>query len=367
VTSRVLKFGSALVFLALVAPACGTDGDGTSDGADTAAPNSDERCAINEAQGTLTYVSGFDFSASTGILDVIVADAEGYFDELCLDVEVQPGFAPGNSAAVAGGAAEFGAAGSFGELVNGNVEGDAGLVAFGQYGHTAIEALVVPADGDVQALSDIPGTIMGVKGDIPYSVQAMLALEGVERGTYEELLLDGFDPISHLESGIHELPVYKSNEPNTLDNAGVAYLTFDPLDFDVPSSFAVMFTRRDFLDGNPTVVEDFMRASIKGFEFANENPEAAVAHAFELIDAAGNPLFLAQDQELYRWTTEKEIVAGALPSELELAMLNPERLGEEIALLTDLGVYESLPDWETMIDTDIVAALYDGSDLVWPF
>ena len=107
---------------------------------------------------------------------------------------------------MAGGTAQFGAAGSFGELVNGNVTGDADLVAIGQYGHTAIEALVVPADGKVQELSDIPGTTMGIKGDIPYSIQAMLALDGVERGSFEELLLDGFDPISHLELGYRRTP-----------------------------------------------------------------------------------------------------------------------------------------------------------------
>ena len=95
-------------------------------------------------------------------------------------------------------------------------------------------------------------------------------------------------------------------------------------------------------------------------------PEAAVDHAFELIDAAGNPMFLAQEQELYRWTTELAIVEAATPADLELAMLNPPRLDEEISLLTDLGVYESLPDWESMIDTAVVAALYDGSQLIWP-
>ena len=355
---RLLSFLVALVAVALLGTACGSDSDGTEAGAD--------RCKTNESAGTVTYISGFDYSASTGIIDVIVAEAEGYFDEVCLDVEIIPGFAPNNSATVAGGAAEFGAAGSFGELVNGNVEGDADLVAIGQYGHTAIEALVVPADGAVQELADVPDTTMGVKGDIPYSIQAMLALAGVERGTYEELLLDGFDPIGHLETGIDELPVYKSNEPNTLDGAGVAYTLFDPLDFDVPSSFAVMFTRQSYLDDNPTVVEDFMRASIRGFEFARENPEAAVDHAFELIDAAGNPMFLAREQELYRLTTELGIVAAASPADLELGMLNPSRLEEEVSLLTDLGVYKTLPDWESMTDTAIVAALYDGSQLIWP-
>jgi hypothetical protein len=216
-------FLALLVGLALVAAACGSDDDSSSEDAaeeaateeaaeateeaaddsadDAAAAESDpaaERCAANEAAGKITWVSSFDYAAAAGILDVIAADSQGYFEELCLDVELISGVAPSNGAIVAGGEAQFSAAGSFSELVNNNVNGEADLVAIGQYGHTAIEALTVPADGAVQELTDIPGTTMGVKGDIPYSIQALLAQEGVERGTYEELLLDGFDPVAHL-------------------------------------------------------------------------------------------------------------------------------------------------------------------------
>ena len=51
-------------------------------------PFPDDRCAANEAAGTITYLSGFDFAATASIVDVVVAEEAGYYDELCLDVEL---------------------------------------------------------------------------------------------------------------------------------------------------------------------------------------------------------------------------------------------------------------------------------------
>ena len=189
-----------------------TESSAPAGGAGSAGPGGgtidEARCEANRAAGTLTYISSFDFAAAASILDVVVADAEGYFEQVCLDVEILPGFAPANGALVAEGRAQMSAAGSFGELVNTNVQGDADLVAVAQYGKTAIEELIVPAESDITELTDLPGHTVGIKGDLPYSIQTMLGRAGVERPSFDELILDGFDPVAHLELGIDALPVY---------------------------------------------------------------------------------------------------------------------------------------------------------------
>ncbi len=364
-----------LAVLALVVAACSdtaTDTADTAPGGDTPEDGSPpalgdaERCEANRAAGTIVFVSSFDFAAAASILDVIVADAEGYFEELCLDVDIKPGFAPGNGGLVAEGQAQISSAGSFGELVNTNVQGEADLVAIGQYGKTAIEELVVPADGSIQDLADLSGTTVGIKGDLPYSLQAMLGLAGVERSSFEELLLDGFDPVAHLDLGIDALPVYKSNEPAQLAAAGVEVRVFDPLEFDVPASFAVFFTSEEFLAEHPTAVEDFLRASFRGFAFAVDDPEAAVAHAFDRIDAAGNPLFLSSEGEGFRWVTESDLVLATTPEGEGPGLLDLDRLGQEIELLTEVGVFAEVPDWRAMAAPEAADGLYEGTELVWP-
>lgn len=324
-----------------------------------------ERCEANRAAGPLTFMTGFDLAAAAGIIEVVVAEDKGYFDDMCLDVEVQPGFAPGHLAAVAAGTVQVADAPDFGSLVRANLAGDVELVGFGQLGHTAINQLLVSPDSGITSLADIRGKTVGIKGDLPVAVQAMMAEEGLQRGEFTELLLEGFNPVEHFALGIDALPVYRSNEPRWLDLAGVDYITFDPLDYDVPASFAVIATRRDFYEAHPTAVEDFVRAGLRGYYFAAENPEAALDHAFERIEAAGNNLFFAREHELFRWTTDQKSIEEVTPEGLVIGEFNVAGLGREMELLVELGVFDELPDWRSMIDVTVIPKLYDGDELIW--
>ena len=89
---------------------------------------SPERCEANKAAGTITYLSGFDFSASASIVEVIVAEQKGYFDEMCLDVELKPSFSTANYPLVAANEAQFASAGSYAEIADYDAANDAELV-----------------------------------------------------------------------------------------------------------------------------------------------------------------------------------------------------------------------------------------------
>src|SRR5262245_44997143 len=134
-----------------------------------------ERCQANRDAGKLIFMTGYDFAADAGILDVVAAEKEGYYDDMCLDVELQSGLSPANSAALASGTIQLADAPSFGEMVNQNVNGGADLMGFGQLGHTSITSLLVPADGPVHELADLEGKTIGIKGDLPFPIRAMLA------------------------------------------------------------------------------------------------------------------------------------------------------------------------------------------------
>ncbi len=325
-----------------------------------------ERCQRNRDAGTVTFVTGFDFAAAAGIVEAIVADAQGYFDELCIDFELQPGFGPANAALVMEGKAQFGTSGSFAEVVTNNVAGEGDLVAVIHWGRTAIQALVLPEGSPIDDFADLCGSLIGIKGDLPHSIQAAVALSGIDRGCFEEVLLDGFDPVAHLELGIDALPVYKSNEPNTLTNSGVAFTMLDPLDFDVPSSFGVVFTRQSLIDEHPELAADVVRVLIRGQAFAAANPDLAVEQAFELIEAAGNPLYFAMESERYRWGVESALIADLAVAGAGVGIPDLDLFEAEIEALVHAGVYESAPDWRPMVNADIAASVYDGATLIWP-
>ena len=349
---------------ALVVAACGDDR--AESGADEPTSAADQRCQENRDAGVVEFVTGFDFAASAGIVDAIVADAEGYFEELCIDFEVQPGLSPSNAALVIEGRAQFGTAGSFAELVASNIAGQGDLVAVLHWGRTAIEALVLPEGSDIGDFSDLCGRRIGIKGDLPRSLQAAVALSGVDRDCFEEVLLDGYDPVAHLALGIDALPVYKSNEPYALTVNGVAFTMLDPMQFDVPSSFGIVFTSRRFIEEHPGLARDVVRALIRGQEFAAADPDAAVRHAFDLINAAGNPMYLAMEVERHRWGVESALIADLAPDGVGLGIPGVDLMEAEIDAMTRAGVFVELPDWAPMVDAGIAADVYEGIELLWP-
>jgi ABC-type nitrate/sulfonate/bicarbonate transport system substrate-binding protein len=339
----------------------------TTDPGISASGISKERCDKNKAAGPITYLTSFDFAAAASILDVVVAKDHGYFDDVCLDVTLKPGFSTSNYPLVASGQAQFSSAGAFTELLNFST-GGAKFVAVADYGKTPVEALLVRDDGKIKTLQDLKGKTIGVKGDIPPSIVAMLAQAGLKRGVdYQEVLLDGFDPVAHLKTSIDALPVYKSNEPGQLDRAGVTYRLFDPIDYGVPGSFGIIYTTPDFLSKHPTAVQDFVRAAFKGYSDAVRDPAGAVAISIKAINAAGNQNFLTEQGEKYRWQQESAIVGRGSPADGTVGLIDPTRFTNEVDSYAKAGVFTNgTPKTDGTYDPSVAAGVYRNGALVWP-
>ena len=333
----------------------------------TAEGISDERCQANKDAGKITFLSSFDFAAAASILDVVVAKDKGYFDKMCLDVELKPGFSTSNYPLVASNQAQFSSAGNYTEILNFST-GGAEFVAIADYGKVPIEALLVRDDGKITQLTDLKDKTIGVKGDIPPSIVAMLAEAGLKRGTdYKEVQLDGFDPQQHLQQAIDALPVYKSNEPGQLDAAGVKYKLFDPAEQGTPGTFALFYTSPDFLAKNPTAVQDFVRAAFKGYADAVADPAAAVKISVDAINAAGNQAFLTEAGETYRWQQESAAVAKGTPSG-PVGLIDPAVFENEVKAYADAGVFKNgAPPTDGTYDESVAQGVFDSSgELVWP-
>ncbi len=350
----------------------------TSAAATSAAPASDTvaagqpfpaaRCEQNKAAGTIRYLSGFDFAATASIVDVVIAKQRGYFDDLCLDVELQPGFSTSNYPIIAGGQAEVASGGSFSEVVDYATANDVELVAVDVEGRTAIDSLIMKP-GEAATLADVKGKTIGVKGKIPASVAAMLGGAGLTEGTdYQTVLLDGFDPIAHYHlEGIAGFPGYKSNEPGQLDRAGLAYDLFDPTKFGVPGSFGILFATKDWVDAHPTATEDFLRATMKGLADALADPAAATKTALDLVQAHGNPSYLSLEGETYRWNTDAKALQTETPAGTGIGVPDVAALQAELDAYAKVGLFGgTAPDAATFVDAAPIESVYDGSEVIWP-
>ena len=374
---RIIIPTSIITALCVLAVSCGDDDAAVDTTSTTVATVSDvesgaafpeDRCAANRAAGTISYLSGFDFAATASIIEVLLAEQRGYFDELCLDVDVTASFSTSNYPLVAANDAQFASGGSFSEVLSFGAQNDAELVVLAVEGRTAIDALITKK-GAIADLADLEGTTIGVKGKISSSVAAMLAAEGLIEGEdYETVLIDGFDPKVHIElPGIVGFPGYKSNEPGQLERAGIPFDLFDPSERGIPGSFGILYTNRAFLEAHPTAAVDFMRAAMRGLREALDDPTAAAELAIALINAGGNPNFLSPEGEVFRWETEAALIRETTPQGEAYGVPDLEALQSEVDTYAEIGVFgDEVPSVEDGVDP-VLSQVYDAAgNVVWP-
>ncbi len=350
-----------------------TTPSGDADTADTAdvvagEPFSAARCEANQAADTITYLSSFDFAATASIVEVLVAEQQGYFDALCLDVEVKPSFSTANYPELAANNAQFSSGGSFSEVVDFAAKNEAEFVVLAVEGKTGIDALIVK-DGGPTDLEGLRGATIGVKGKITPSVAAMLKQAGLTEGTdYTTVLLDGFDPKVHIEvPNIVGFPGYKSNEPKQLEAAGTPFTLFDPAESGIPGSFGVLYTNATFLNEHPTAAQDFVRAAMRGLADAVADPAAAAEIALGFINANGNAMFLSPEGETARWAVEATLVVDTNTA-TALGVPELDLLTDEVTTYAEIGLFDrTAPDITPYVDTALISGVYaDDRTVIWP-
>ena len=335
------------------------------------APFPAARCEANKAAGTITYLSGYDFAAAASIVDILVAKSKGYYDALCLDVEVKASFSVSNYPLIAANDAQFASGGSFSEMVSFAGANEAGYVALAVEGRTGIDALITK-DGEVPTLDSLKGKKIGVHDVITPSVKAMLAKQGLVEGTdYDTVGLgqNAFDPLVNIEApGIVGFPGFKSNEPLQLTAAGVQYKLYNPSDYDIPGSFGVVYTNLTFLQEHPTAAQDFMRATMHGLADAIADPKAAAQVAVDAINANGNALFLSPDGEIARWGVESTLVSDGVAADKPLGLPLVDELTTEVTTYASIGLFDcTAPDITSMVDVSVLGGVYDDKGaLIWP-
>jgi len=69
---------------------------------------------------------------------------------------------------------------------------------------------------------------------------------------------------------------------------------------------------------------------------------------------------------LFRWTIESELIADLAPDGVGVGIPDNSLLSAEIEAMVAAGIFDELPNWESMVNAAIAAGLYDGTTLRWP-
>ena len=296
----------------------------------------------------VTFMAGFRAQANLPFAAVYVADAEGFFAEEGLEVEIQHSSGQDEHLKLLlDGAVDF-TTGTAAQAVR-RVQEGLPVQAIALFGQRGDQGYVSLADSGIETPADFAGHTVGFKaGVVPAELHALLAGAGL---TVEdvELLAVGFDPRVFMEGGVDVYPVFLNNEPDTIRTAGVAINVIDPHDFDVPTLGLTFLATTDTLaDGD--VTERFLRATFRAVQWIQEHPDEAVEivlrHA-EGADAAHQRYLLDTD------------LAAAQREDGRIGLSDAAAWEALVELLVQYEVMPAPVDVASVVDQSILERLYE--------
>ena len=280
---------------------------------------------------------------------------------MCLHVVLKPGLSTDNVALVSADRVQISGLGSDSEVLAARAKG-ANLLGVLTYGHTAVSELITPGNLEISRLAQLDGKTIGIKGAIPYEVEAMLVKAGVKLASLHQVEV-GYDPAIIDQGRIQALPVYKSAEPRELSALGLKYKVWNPTNYGVAASFGVVIVNSTFAYRHPGAVADFLRADLEGFLWGVAHKQQTVAYAEKLLDPA---LGESAPVALFRWRVESGLVVKYTPKDEPIGDIDYTLIDREYAQDVRLHLIRAGVSVQSAFDPSFLRAIYRGTTLIWP-
>lgn len=212
----------------------------------------------------------------------IVAQAEGYFEDEGVDVELLPGGPEVTTdAQIVSGNALMGSLSSEG-LAN-SVRAGAPLVAIGAIYQTSSSAIITTADSGITEPADLEGRRFGVSQTDARVYTPFFEMAGVDQSRITEVPT-GSDPASLISGEVDAMSGTLANQPIALEAQGVKTRVIRLADYDYNRWSQLLVVRKDSLEDpqkRATVVA-MLRALTQGLEDAVADPDAAAQTVYDV-------------------------------------------------------------------------------------
>jgi ABC-type nitrate/sulfonate/bicarbonate transport system substrate-binding protein len=346
--------GTAFVLAPSLLAACGDDGEPASP--TTAATATGTATATTEAPVTPTAVRfRTNWIPSVDFFGWYVGADQGYFEEEAIDIEVLgAGFnSPETVQVLAGGGAEVGLVTDVLTLVDSNAQGT-DFVIWGARLQKSPFGLLSLADNPINTPQDMVGrTLGGPEGDQAF-LDAVLEINGLEAGSYDFVPI-GFDATPLVNGRVEGMTAYATNQPLYLDIDGIDNVMVLFADMGMPSYADMLFADRAYLNENHDLMVGFLRATIRGWEYANASPEnTEYAINLMLEEYGGADAGQVFDQSLLN--AEANIPLMESPN--GMFSMDPEELAGPMYDALRATGRENLPDPATILDLTILEEVH---------
>jgi ABC-type nitrate/sulfonate/bicarbonate transport system substrate-binding protein len=307
---------------------------------------------------SVVFMAGFKAQANLPFVAAYVAQEQGYFEEQGLAVEIKHAGSGEHLKLLMSGDVDFTTAAASSVLKR-RSDPELPIVAFALFGQRGQQAYIALGDSGISTLSDWETKTFGYKVAVPPDYLAMLKASGVDPSKITEVNA-GFDPRVLTERKVDILAVFKSNEPDTLRRMGFEVTSWEPESYGVPNLGLTYITRQQMADDKPDLIRRFLKATLKGVQFAFDNTEETLDIVLEYAPMG--------DREHQRFMLETELTdaVSALTQDNGLGWMTEAQWK---ALYDMLLEFEALPnafDYRTAYSDRFLREVYEGGELRWP-
>lgn len=263
-------------------------------------------CArIKTQPSPLVFMAGYRPQANLPFVGVYVADAEGFFEEEGLQVEIRHSAGGGEHMQLLVSGKVHVTTQDAAVLLKRRASPGLPLVSLALIGQRGQQAFVALKDGGPDSLDAWEGHTIGFKGTPPPDLLALLDHAGLEDSDVEMINV-GFDPRVLAEGLVDVYPVFASNEPYLLESWGYELRQWEAADYGIPTLGLTYVTTEETLAAQSDALARFVRAAIRGIHYAEAHPDRAV----EIVLTHMGP---ETDPQHMRYMLETELDAAHSP------------------------------------------------------
>ncbi len=306
---------------------------------------------------SMTYMAGFVPQANLPFVAVYVAEDQGYFADEDLEVDIQhAGFTGSHKQLILAGEIDITTLPAS-EMLQIRANSGAPYVAVMLFGQRGDFGYAVLNSSGIESPADFAGRDVGFKGIVQAEFDAMIAAHGL---TTEDMnMIDvGFNPVVLVEEQVDVYPVFLSNEPDTLTrNLGQEITVFEAADDGVPTLGVVYLVTEEFLEDetNRDKLERFLRATARAFEFAVDDPAAAIESTAKFLSDDPPPDLV---HERFILDTELKNAQNDLTRANGLGWFTQQQFRALTDVLLEYQALENDIDIEKAIDRSFLEAIH---------
>lgn len=305
---------------------------------------------------TMRYMGGFRPQANLPFVAVYVAEDQGFFAEEGLTVDIAHSATGEHKSLLLSGDIDITTLPAS-EMMQLRADSDAPLVAVTLFGQRGDFGYVVLEESGITSPADFAGKLVGFKGQVQAEFLAMIHAHGLTREDME-LVAVGFNPVVVVEKQVDVYPVFLSNEPDTLTRVmGADIRVFEAADEGVPTLGVVYVVAEEYLEDeqNRERVERFLRATLRAFQFALDDPAAAIESTAKFIPEEADLV-----HERFILETELANAVSPLTDENGLGWFTADQFGALQDVLLEYEAMAQAIDLDAALDRSFLEAIHGG-------